>query len=258
MNQPSHQSSAIYSALALAAVLLFAAFPMPAQETAGDDEQRSFPAQFDHLGVERGDPDAALVVREFADYQCPACRSFYPTAKRLMEEYVDTGDVRFILFDFPLRRHQHAVPAAEAARCAGRQDAYWPMHNALFENQDAWSKANDPVQRFGAYASELSLDADALIACVESERTREAVMQSRSFALQIGVRSTPTVVVGNKAIEGAPSWPKLRQLVEDELDNDTTSSSEAATEPQGPDRGLRTVSSNRMAEASSPVPAAVR
>jgi len=105
------------AALALPALLALSS-PATAQQN------RGFPDELDRLGVERGDPDAPLVVREFADYQCPACRSFYPTVKRLIDEYVDAGQVRFVFFDFPLDMHEHAVPAAEAARCAGRQDAY--------------------------------------------------------------------------------------------------------------------------------------
>ena len=78
----------------------------------------AFPSDLDDYGVSVGADDAPVVVREFADYQCPACARFSEASQRLKEEYVDTGKVRFVYFDLPLQQHQNAMPAAQAARCA--------------------------------------------------------------------------------------------------------------------------------------------
>jgi len=55
-----------------------------------------FPAQQDRLGVSIGDEDAPVVVREFADYQCPACANFSSAIERLKAEYIDSGQVRLV------------------------------------------------------------------------------------------------------------------------------------------------------------------
>ena len=55
-----------------------------------------FPAQLDRFGVSVGDEDAPVVVREFADYQCPACARFSDASQQLKQEYVETGKVRFV------------------------------------------------------------------------------------------------------------------------------------------------------------------
>jgi len=49
-----------------------------------------------------------------------------------LKKYVDTGKVRLVVHDFPLNIHANAVPAAEAAHCAGDQGKFWPMHDGLF------------------------------------------------------------------------------------------------------------------------------
>lgn len=188
-------------------------------EASEGDAQR-FPSERDALGVSVGSPDAPVVVREFGDYQCPACAHFAGTVERLREELVASGAVRYVFFDLPLPSvHPHAVVAAEAARCAGRQEAYWPMHDRLFERQREWASAETPLPHFRRYAEELGLDPEALAQCVESGATEEAVRESRAFASRIGVRSTPTVLVGERvtsefAFSGSRSYEELRALVE--------------------------------------------
>lgn len=181
-------------------------------------QQAEFPAEFDTLGVSIGPDDAPLVVREFADYQCPACGAFAPAAKRIRDEYVASGQVRFVLFDIPLTNvHPHALVSAQAARCAGKQGDYWAMHDALFENQDEWSPTTEPLDHFAAYATDIGLDADALQRCVESEETREAVERSHAFAIGIGVRSTPSMLVGNVPVVGSLPYERVRGLIEEQL-----------------------------------------
>jgi len=177
---------------------------------------RPFPAELDRFGISRGDPDAPVVVREFADYQCPACASFASVAERFFEAYVETGQARYVFFDFPLDQHANAVPAAMAARCAGDQDAYWPMHLALYERQSDWADAGQPLGMFVDYAGELDLDTSLFRRCMEAERHLEAIRRSRSVARQLQVTSTPTVLVDNIRLT-RPGWYQLAGVVEREL-----------------------------------------
>jgi len=201
--------------------------PPPAASGAGDRAGESpgagaeprFPAQYDTLGVVRGSEDARVVVREFSDYQCPFCRRFSSTARRIHEEYVETGRVRYVFFDFPLvNQHPNAMAAAQAARCAGDQGAYWPMHDLLFEQQDEWGGRDDPLPAFREYAGELGVDAGELASCVESGRVREAVRTSLEFGRALGVRSTPTIVVNNQAIQGAADWDRVKRIIDGQLE----------------------------------------
>lgn len=181
-------------------------------------ETQSFPSEYDTLGVSIGPLDAPVVVREFADYQCPACGEFAPTAKQVRQEYVASGQVRFILFDMPLSDvHPNALVAAQAARCAGEQGRYWEMHDALFENQAEWSPAPDPLGHFSNLAREVGVNGVELSQCVESGQTQAAVQQSYDFASAIGVRSTPTIVVGNVPLTGAQPYERVRSLIEEQL-----------------------------------------
>lgn len=175
-----------------------------------------FPSQVDQYGVSMGDPDAPVVVREFADYQCPACKSFASASQRLKEEYVESGQVRFVFFDLPLDQHQNAVPAALAARCAGDQDNYWAMHDELFDNQTEWSGSGSPTDTFTRYAEDMGLDARRFRRCMDTELHIEDVEQSRRVAMQLRLSSTPTVLVDNIRLT-RPGWGQLSAVVEREL-----------------------------------------
>ncbi|SFR55577.1 Thioredoxin [Marinobacter daqiaonensis] len=176
----------------------------------------SFPQELDRFGVSVGPEDAKVVVREFADYQCPACARFAEAAQRLKEEYVEPGKVRFVFFDLPLRQHNNAVPAAMAARCAGDQDQYWAMHDRLFAEQSAWETSDNPQQMFSEYAEDLGLDTRRFNRCMDSELHLEDIENSRQVAMQLKVASTPTVLVNNIPLN-RPGWAQLSAVVEREL-----------------------------------------
>jgi len=172
-----------------------------------------FPTEVDRFGVSVGSMDAPVVVREFADYQCPACARLAPIMERFRERYVASGKVRLVYFDFPLDLHPNAVPAAMAARCAADQGAYWTMQGRLFAQQSQWAEEADPVQRFLGYARDLGLDAERLRHCIAADRYRDDVERSRQVAARLRVRRTPTVYVNNVRLT-RPGWYQLSGVAE--------------------------------------------
>jgi len=212
----------VVSVLVLAAIVI-GAFFLTAAPTPSSDElpvaapnAEAFPADLDQYGVSVGAAEAPVVVREFADYQCPACGLFASASKRLKQEYVEAGRVRFVYFDLPLQQHQNAFPAAQAARCAGDQGAYWEMHERLYGSQTEWSGSNDPVATFTRYGKDLGLEERRFRRCMTTELHREAVEASRRVAMQLQVTSTPTVLVDNIRLT-RPGWGQLSAIVEREL-----------------------------------------
>ncbi|MGM0766602.1 MAG: DsbA family protein [Pseudomonadota bacterium] len=212
--------SALLIVLAIAGVFFLTAAPDKTSEelpVAAPDAD-PFPAGLDRHGVSVGDADAPVVVREFADYQCPACGRFSDASERLKEEYVESGQVRFVYFDLPLQQHKNAMQAAQAARCAGDQSAYWGMHDQLYDMQSEWSGSDDPVVTFTRYANDLGLEERRFRRCMNTELHREAVEQSLQVAMQMRVTSTPTVLVDNIRLT-RPGWGQLSAVVERELAN---------------------------------------
>lgn len=182
-----------------------------------ENGRAAFPQGLDRYGVSLGEPDAPVVVREFADYQCPACARFDPVLQRFKREYVETGRARIVYFDLPLPQHGNAMPAAMAAHCAGDQDAFWPMHAMLFERQASWAESDAAQALFGNYAEELGLDGALFERCLASERHRQRIERSAQVARQLRVAATPTVFVGDVQLT-QPGWYQLAGVTERELE----------------------------------------
>lgn len=166
-----------------------------------------------------GAADAPVVIVEFTDFQCPFCsRHFLETFPQIKENYVDTGKVRYVFMDFPLSSiHPQAQAAAEAARCAGDQDAYLPMHDLLFARQGEWNGRQDAATIFRAFANELGLDASVFGACLE-ERTHEAaVLADLEQGAALGVDGTPAFFLNGNFLSGAQPYEIFQQTIEELL-----------------------------------------
>jgi protein-disulfide isomerase len=148
----------------------------------------------------RGKADAPVTVVEYADFQCPACGVFATTIEAgIVKDYVDTGKVRFVFHDFPLPQHANAIPAAEAARSAADQGAFWPYHDLLYAKQAEWENSPEPLALFAAYAEQLKLDRGKFEAAFNSHTHRAEIMQLYQDSNNGGVNQTPTFVIDGKA-----------------------------------------------------------
>jgi protein-disulfide isomerase len=120
----------------------------------------------------------------------------------LIEQYVDTGKVRYVYREFPLPSHPVAQDASEAAVCAGQQDKYWEMNEQLFANQAEWSQAEDPSTQFSAYAEELGLDQDLFEECLASGEADVVVQGDLLTGESLGVNATPYFFINDMPIRG--------------------------------------------------------
>jgi len=133
----------------------------------------------------RGSAEAEIVLVEFVDFQSPENREHFLEAwPDLEEKYVEPGQVRLIVKHFPASDHLWGLKAAEAAECAGQQEAFWSMHDLLFQRQEEWSQADDVPATFKGYAAELDLDVDVFAACLDEGQTADKVEQDVAIAQQ--------------------------------------------------------------------------
>jgi len=129
---------------------------------------------------------------------------------QIQSEYRDK--VRIVFKDFPLASHEGAIPAAEAARCAGEQGRFWEYHDLLFVAQPAFARAN-----LLTYAARLGLPAEAFAACLDSGRYRAAVKADVAEGRAAGVRATPTFFVNGQRLVGAQPYEAFRDAIQEAL-----------------------------------------
>jgi protein-disulfide isomerase len=170
------------------------------------------------LGRIAGDSAATVIVLEVSDFQCPYCKTFhdqtYPSVKA---EYVDKGKARMAYVNLPLRSHQNAWPAAEAAMCASVQGKFWPMHDSLFLAQDRWAGITKPDTMFARFAGTLSLDTKAYGACMTSHATRPLIASDAERSSNAGINGTPAFIIGDSLISGAYPFADFKRVLDANL-----------------------------------------
>ncbi|HVV90535.1 MAG TPA: Na+/H+ antiporter NhaA [Solirubrobacterales bacterium] len=148
----------------------------------------------DHI---RGDPDGAVTLVEYADFECPYCGRAEPTIRELLDMHHGSG-LRYVFRHLPLQDvHPHAQLAAEASEAAAAQGAFWPMHDTLMAHQGELDL--DDVHR---YADELELDADRLEDEVRRRVYLERVSEDVASADASGVSGTPTFFINGRRHQG--------------------------------------------------------
>jgi protein-disulfide isomerase len=158
-----------------------------------------------------GPEDAPITIVEFGDFQCPFCRRWHEEVYQpLLAAY--PGKIRVVYRHLPLTSiHPDAFPAAEAAMCAGEQDAFWQYHEKLFSSETLGSEV------YTQYAGELTLDVTAFEACMTEHRYQEAIQTDSDFAINLGISSTPTFFINGLALVGAQPLDAFKQVIDKEL-----------------------------------------
>ncbi len=176
-----------------------------------------------------GPANAPIEVVEFSDYQCPYCYRWYVQVyKELLAAY--PGKIRFVYRNFPLSFHQNAFASAEAALCAGDQNAYWKLHDVLFDNQAILNNQEGSLLKqvdYNKFAGDLGLDTKAFEGCMTSHKYKQSILDDMSYAGNLptdtngeaAVGGTPTFFVNGHRLGGAYPIEYFKQIIDAELAN---------------------------------------
>lgn len=152
-----------------------------------------------------GNGSKGVVLLEYGDYQCPACATFHPVIKQVVEKYND--EITFRFRNYPLEAiHPNARAGSRAAEAANLQGKFWEMHDTLYETQNSWSSATDPFSFFKTYAQQIGV---ADLAKFESDYRSSAVNDIINADLSEGrkanITSTPTFFIDGKMLKENPN-----------------------------------------------------
>jgi protein-disulfide isomerase len=147
--------------------------------------------------------DAAFVLVQYGDYECPYTRRSLDDVKLVRGEL--GADVVWVFRNFPLAEiHPHALHAAEAAEAAGAQERFWEMHAALFGNQKALSDAD-----LHRYAVDIGLDTDAFDTDLTSGVHLDRIQADFDGGMRSGVGGTPTFFTNGVRHDGPYAGSEL-------------------------------------------------
>ncbi len=133
---------------------------------------------------------------------------------------METGKVRFGYFNFAFLGEESQW-AAEAAECAGDQNAFWQFHDYLFAHQNGENRGAFSKDNLKKFAADMGLDTATFNTCLDSGKYTQLVTNQTNLARQLGVQSTPTFALNGQAVVGALSFAEFSAKI-DAILNPTT------------------------------------
>jgi protein-disulfide isomerase len=152
--------------------------------------------------ISLGKEDAPNTIVEYASMTCPHCAQFHKVVlPDLQKKYIDTGQARLILREFPL--DGLAVAAFMLARCAG-PDRYYPMVAALFDTQQTWAVPGpEGKEKLLMIAKQAGFSKEKFDQCMADKELFQKIVDTRTRANEeFGVDSTPSFFVNGKRLTG--------------------------------------------------------
>lgn len=149
-------------------------------------------------GPERGPKDAPVMIVEFGDLQCPACKRAQPTIEALVAA---APNARFVFQNFPLEMHNWAAKAAAYADCVGRASngAFWKFITSAYEKQPEIT-AENADEKLAALADGAGVKGADIAACAAKPETKAHVDASIALGKSVEVTATPTLFINGRKI----------------------------------------------------------
>ena len=161
----------------------------------------------------RGPTDAEIVIVEYGDFECHACKGMTESLKIVQQTY--PNQVKLVWKHFPNESlHPEALPAAIAAHCAQTQGVFWNYHDKLFQQQELLSESLYPQ-----IARELDLDMERFENCTQQQDTLPIVQRDFEEALALGLTATPTIYIGDEIFVGAVTLDELLNTVKEQVED---------------------------------------
>ncbi len=198
------------------------------------EEEKSHLAEIKKLGNLRpvdpnkdfifGDPAAVVSIIEFSDFECPYCKSFFETPKKVVNEM--PKQVNLVWRNFPLDFHDPvATVKAVGAICASKQggnNAFWKFTGSIFKNTKGNGKEAGEKESLDALiqlAGKEGLNVTEFKTCISSEEPKKLVKADIENGKKAGINGTPGVILINhktgKAdiLAGAVSAEALKEAI---------------------------------------------
>jgi protein-disulfide isomerase len=151
-----------------------------------------------------GPANAPVTLVEYGDFECPHCFRAHPIVHGLVKKMGKR--LRFVFRNFPLTQvHPHALTAAIAAESVGAHsgaEAYWRMHDAIYEHQQHSEDALDD-DHLVAYAADCGADPDLVGGDLAEGAFEDVVREQFMSGVKSGVNGTPTFFINGRRHQGA-------------------------------------------------------
>ncbi len=151
-----------------------------------------------------GGTNTPITIVIYADYECQYCGQLVKIAKKMVAKF--KGQASLVFKDFPdSAPSSPSYQAAIAARCAQRQNKFWPFNQALFAVDSL------ATSTFEQIAQKLNLNLGAFKACFRQQQTKDLIEDNIFEANALKISVVPDIFINGKEFMG--------QMTEKEMAN---------------------------------------
>ena len=181
-----------------------AAVAQKAKQAIRDNQQALLSDQTSPI---EGNAQGKVTIVEFFDYRCVHCRRVASTLENLVRS---NTSVRVVYKNFPVLG-EPSVLAARAAVAAQQQGGWPKLHRAMLAYEGDFT-----TESLAALGASVGLDAAKLKTDMMSPATDKSLQANLALAAALGLDATPSFVIGDRVIRGAPSAETLQAIVDEE------------------------------------------
>jgi protein-disulfide isomerase len=180
----------------------------------------AFTAQAESKVLSIGNLDAKVTVKVFSSLTCPHCASFHTNIyKKLKDEYIDKGLVKFEHHPFPL--DLAALNAEVLVRCQNNNERKFDFLTEIYNKQTTWAvgtdinKINELIKNIGL---EFNLTNEKMDICLKNEQSQDEILNQRIEAQKkYKIESTPTIIINEKKYPGKIKYKDFIKAIEKKL-----------------------------------------
>ena len=174
----------------------------------------------DHI---RGNKNARIALVEYSDLECPFCKTFHPTAQKVVDEY--NGKVMWVYRHYPLSFHANAQKESEASECVydqGGDDAFWKFIDSIYARTTS-NGTGFALDKLGPLAAEEGVSEAKFTECLDSGKFAQKVKDQMTQGSKEGVSGTPgnilldTKTGKTQVIPGAVPFEQIKPVLDEML-----------------------------------------
>ena len=166
-----------------------------------------------------GSDNSKVEIIIYSSLTCPHCAKFHnDVLPKIKKEFVETGDAKIILTDFPL--DLASLNASKIIHCA-KDNSKIKLLDAIYEKQKIWTNGNNIEainENLKKIVSDLKINNFNFDECLNDKVSEKLILEGRIKAQEkYKVDSTPQIIINKKKYNGPTDFiniaKKIKKLI---------------------------------------------
>ena len=162
-----------------------------------------------------GSDNSKVEIIIYSSLTCPHCAKFHnDVLPKIKKEFVETGDAKIILTDFPL--DLASLNASKIIHCA-KDNSKIKLLDTIYEKQKIWTNGNNIEainENLKKIVSDLKINNFNFDECLNDKVSEKLILEGRIKAQEkYKVDSTPQIIINKKKYDGPTDFTNIAKKI---------------------------------------------